>query len=299
MQGIAILLFLGLATLLVLVSRRKSNSSVPPTFSVPYLPSFLAGIVALSDMAQVAIDNGLGTWEGAKMLVADAWALQANAPYVASQVLLYLVQAPSTCIEGVQREVDRSPSTTSQSCITETLRLGTSVFSIRDVEQPLVLSSRERGQVVVPPNSRIICATRASHLDESQWGSSALEWDGRRFYDEELSETDRDSTGERDSEPKSSLSRRVWGFGGGISRCEGNMLATLELKAIVSIILSKLELKLVGPTSADPEHYESVKFKGAKDGFRPKRRPGRVGLGVLQFDKDVKVRVRRRTLSRS
>ena len=96
-----------------------------------------------------------------------------------------------------------------QSCNTETLRIGTSVFSIRDVEQPLPLKTRNKAEVVIPPKSRVICATRASHLDQATWGDEAHKWDGRRFFDEDADE---------ESEKKSTRAREVWGFGGGISR---------------------------------------------------------------------------------
>lgn len=92
----------------------------------------------------------------------------------------------------------------------------------------------------------------------------------------------------------------------------------MELKSFASIILSKFELTLLGPSSEGAEHYEPVKFIGTKDGIRPKRKTGRgsllsssttflfssrvtdtifsltVGLGVLQFDHDVRVKIRRR-----
>ncbi|GAA5961005.1 hypothetical protein JCM3765_006500 [Sporobolomyces pararoseus] len=270
-------------------------------------PGLETGVV--KDMAQNALDQNLGTREAGKLLVADAWALQANAPYVPSQLLLCLLQGPETLLKGVVSEIDRSISLACesassphsmhhlsqhlpllQSCITETLRTGTSVFSIRDVEQPLPLRARNQAEVVIPPKSRVICATRASHLDQVTWGEEAHKWDGRRFFDGDVEKV----ASLEESEKKSTRAREVWGFGGGISRCEGNQLATFELKSFISILLATFEFEIVAHSSSTLEDYETLSLAGTRDGLRPKRRPGRVGLGVFQLDKDMKVRIRRR-----
>jgi len=69
---------------------------------------------------------------------------------------------------------------------------------------------------VIPPNSRLICGTRVSHLDSSTWGEDANVWDGRRFFDEVTEKTAKEEGGTELE--KSKRARRVWGFGGGISR---------------------------------------------------------------------------------
>ncbi|GAA5828459.1 hypothetical protein JCM11251_006259 [Rhodosporidiobolus azoricus] len=278
------------------------------------------------DMAQVALDNNLGEYEAGKLLVADFWALQANAPFLAIQLLIYLIQAPSSLRFDIQNEIDNSVSLASersdseafsfahlaqtlpllQSCIVETLRLGTSTFSIRDVEQPLHLCSTvthsktgeiKQENVVIPPKSRLICATRVHHLDEKAWGKDAKEWDGRRFFDEQLEGKDVGDEGERGV--KSKRAREVYGFGGGVSRCEGQHFAAAELKAFFTLLFSTFELEAVSPFEQPDakEKFDRVKLLGVVErGFMPKKIPNRIGMGAFQFRRDceIELRLRRR-----
>lgn len=181
-------------------------------------------------------------------LPSDFWALQANAPYIGVQLLVFLLQAPESLRDDLLAEIDASlalagalsdgnepltfPHLASTlpllgSAITETLRLGTSTFSIRNVEQPFVLpttAGEKHDAVVIPANTRLICATRLHHLSEDVWGgngTAASAWDGRRFAD----------GGEAKGEERGWRSRRarhVYGFGGGISRVRPLYLSRLE-----------------------------------------------------------------------
>ncbi|GAA5967488.1 hypothetical protein JCM11641_000564 [Rhodosporidiobolus odoratus] len=272
------------------------------------------------DMAQVALDNNLGSYEAGKMLVADFWALQANAPFIAIQTLIYLLQSPPSFRAAVQAESNASLSLAAAStepepltffhlaqtlplvgsAIVETLRLGTSTFSIRVVEQPLVLSSsrngakekEERSEVVIPARTRLICATRCHHLDHAHWDGNAAEWDGRRFVNEEGG----GENGE-DASWRSKRAREVYGFGGGISRCEGQHFATAELKAFTALLLSSFDVDLVSLRNEPDvaERYDRVKLSGVSElGFMPKRLPNRVGMGAFQLRRDSGMQVRLR-----
>lgn len=132
--------------------------------------------------------------------------------------------------DDVTTKLDMATLSTSlplvSSCLHETLRLATSSFSIRIVEEDYFLpigepeadvedDSDEKAAVaasasasgyVIPAGARIICATRVPHVDEQRWGPDAWSFDGRRFEDREGEGTER-----------SKRAREVRGFGGGIS----------------------------------------------------------------------------------
>ncbi|BGP38715.1 hypothetical protein JCM10449v2_002650 [Rhodotorula kratochvilovae] len=274
------------------------------------------------DMAEVVLNNSLGAKEAGKMIIADFWALQANAPYIGVQLLVFLLQAPPSLRADLLSEIDSSLTVAAESpdaepltfphlastlpllgsCITETLRLGTATFSIRIVEQPFVLptsAGETNSHIVIPANTRLICATRVHHLSDEVWDGNAGEWDGRRFYDDEASEGAAD---EEEPSWKSKRARDVHGFGGGISRCEGQHFATAELKAFNSLFFSTFDLELISPKGKPTfgELYEPVKLAGVEEnGFRPRRIPERVGMGAYQFidaaNADLELKVRRRT----
>lgn len=247
--------------------------------------------------------------------MADFWALQANAPYIATQLLNYVLQAPSSLRSALQAEADASLNIAADSseaepltfphlattlpllgsCISETMRLGTSTFSIRDVEQPFVLpgkadKGKDAGDLVIPAKTRLLCITRVDHLDDDRYDGNAAEWDGRRFMDREGEEVG----GNGEDEWRSKRAREVYGFGGGISRCtssppplplssltepiidtgEGQHFATAEMKAFASLLLSRFDVEIVSPL-ADPDFddkYDRIKLTGVPaGGFMPKR----------------------------
>ncbi|GAA6055170.1 hypothetical protein JCM3770_002217 [Rhodotorula araucariae] len=290
------------------VAGKKGQDVLASTFEA-WIRSGFDGLDegVVRDMAEVALDNNLGAKEAGKMIVADFWALQANAPYIGVQLLVFLLQAPSSLRTDLLSEIDSSlaiatesaiaePLTFSHlastlpllgSCITETLRVGTSTFSIRIVEQPFVLptsAGESHSHIVVPANSRLICATRLHHLNDEVWDGNARQWDGRRFFDDEQGS---EHGGEDDQcGSRSKRARDVYGFGGGISRCEGQHFATAELKAFNSLFFSAFDLELVSPKGKPnfAELYEPVQLAGVEeDGFRPRRIPERVGMGAYQF----------------
>ena len=224
-----------------------------PSFLFPYIPSIAKGINGrerifkilaawvedgmpgldegvIRDMAQIGLTQRHSSREIASLLSSDLWALQANTPYIAAALLLYTIQSP--LLPTVRKEINNIPTKgdsmtpdldmkalasleTVASCVQETLRLNTSSFSIRIVEESFVLNTSishdEKGALTqcfsIPRGSRIICATRAAHLSDAIWGKDPSIWDGEQFMgraDEE--------TGE-----KSKKAREMRGFGGGIS----------------------------------------------------------------------------------
>jgi cytochrome P450 len=192
------------------------------------MPGLDEGVIF--DMAQIGLTEGHSSREIASFLTADLWALQANTPNAASALLLYIIQ--STLLPAVREEINRIPtkndSTTPDldmkalasmemvsSCVQETLRLNTSSFSIRVVEESFILpTSVTRDMNGAPPpgyliqgGSRIICATRAAHISDAIWGNDPSIWDGTRFLERE----------EDEAGMKSKKVREMRGFGGGIS----------------------------------------------------------------------------------
>lgn len=163
----------------------------------------------------------------------------ANAPSVAVWALLYILQSPTVLVDvlaeidarGEEAPLDIANLSTDlpllSSCLTETLRLATSSFSIRVVQADFFLplgatdgedkkaEAVEAAGCVIPAGSKIVCATRVSHLDEESWGSDAAAWDGKRFFDRPGEGTER-----------SKRVREVRGFGGGISIVRSSFLSS-------------------------------------------------------------------------
>jgi cytochrome P450 len=191
------------------------------------MPGLDEGVIF--DMAQIGLTEGHSSREIASFLNADLWALQANTPSAACALLLYIIQ--STLLPAVREEINRIPTKIDSptpdldmkalasmemlsSCVQETLRLNTSSYSIRVVEESFILpTSVIRDQngaphpgYLIQGGSRIICATRAAHVSGAIWGTNPSIWDGTRFL-------------ERGDEPgmKSKKAREMRGFGGGVS----------------------------------------------------------------------------------
>jgi cytochrome P450 len=192
------------------------------------MPGLDEGVIL--DMAQIGLTKGHSSREIASFLNADLWALQANTPNAAGALLLYIIQ--STLLPVVREEINHIPTKIDSSmpdldtkalasmemvssCVQETLRLNTSSYSIRVVEESFILrTSVIRDVNDAPPpgyliqrGSRIVCATRAAHISDAIWGSNPSIWDGTRFLEREDDE----------ARMKSKKAREMRGFGGGIS----------------------------------------------------------------------------------
>ncbi|SCV72527.1 BQ2448_4064 [Microbotryum intermedium] len=236
-------------------------------------------------------------------------ALQANGPFAAVWIVLYIIQSPlypkilqeieSFSLSGRSpTQADLAPSTALpilSSAIYETLRLGSSTSSLRDVEKTFLLCADRddeltkekegifhpnRGGQWIPQGSRVAAVMRAVHLDEDVWKDAKL-WDGERFIDREGEEPG----------TRSKRTREVRAFGGGVSICEGRHLAYSELKAMVAETLSRFEISVSSDQSSS---MRTLRFIDGSTGVAPQLARGRPGMGIFQFDGDVKVRVKRR-----
>lgn len=281
------------------------------------------------DMAQVALDNNLGDYEAGKMLVADFWASMANAPFIAVRLLITLLQAPKDLRDDLQREIDAAMAPVLSegghdeipemsfaylaeslpllgSCITETLRLETSALSIRVVEKDIVLTSDKyaptQSTVIVPANSRLVNVTRMHHLNDAEWEGNASEWDGRRFFDGSSSAETDSVEGSENPNRRSRRAREVYGFGGGISRCEGQYIATAELKVLVAVLLYTFDAQVhLHTESPEAEKlFRPIVFANSTcRGSRPKPLDGRVGMGAYQLPTATRIDMRLRQRSGS
>ncbi|KAJ8519223.1 hypothetical protein ONZ45_g3801 [Pleurotus djamor] len=253
------------------------------------MPGLDEGVVR--EMAEMGLAEGYSSYETAKLLMGDLWALQANAPFAATALVLYVLQ--STLLPRVIQEFDAIPTNDvnmkalasmplAASCVQETVRLNTSSFSIRLVQKDFVLSLSEDdpGFLIPCDGTRVVCITRTAHLTEQIWGESPDSWVGDRF----LAQNGEDTISAK-------RSREMNGFGGGISACEGRHLATAELKTILFLLLSHLEVTPLQHV-ADPKIPVKANASGIWKGLQPSRDPTRPGLGAFQFGtSDVRVKI--------
>lgn len=204
-------------------------------------------------MVDVGAAQGVSPRETATWLLGTYWAMQANAPFAATHVMLHVLQAPPATRAAVQAELtaylndesiaepfsfntlsssDVLPLLTS--AILETLRLESSTFSIRNVEAqegyPVYDSLRRQGKqdsqpAIVPRGGRIVCATRLSQLNGAEWIDDDDKDDDDDKEDDESAlavssgqvwDAER-FLGERGSQ----RTRKLRAFGGGISIVSG------------------------------------------------------------------------------
>ncbi|KAL4258944.1 Cytochrome P450 superfamily protein [Pleurotus pulmonarius] len=280
---------------------REAMFSVLAQWVEDGLPGLDEGVI--HDMAQIGLAEGYTSREVATLLSGDLWALQANAPYVASALLLYILQ--SGILDQVREEIDALPRQNEgtsdpvvtlktlasmplvASCVQETVRMNTSSFSIRVVEKDFVLSASGEGGIFIPAGMRVVCITRVGHLMDELWGANPESWIGDRFLPEKQGDA-----------LSSKRSREMNGFGGGISICEGRHLATAELKSILTIMLSNLDITPLKHV-ADPKiPIQAASAGNLWKGLQPSRDLTRPGLGAFQFGaSDVSARVTKRKTS--
>ncbi|KAL8279942.1 hypothetical protein RQP46_007792 [Phenoliferia psychrophenolica] len=216
------------------------------------MPGVEDGVI--KDMADTSARAGWSTYEIAQIIVGDCWAIQANAPFAAVWTLLFTLQSPllsdvRTEIEALKDDVtsklDMATLSTSlplvSSCLHETLRLATSSFSIRIVEEDYFLPvgaplspdsdldakatepTASTTGYVIPAGSQVICTTR----------------------------------------------------------CEGRHLATAELKAFVVETLAAFEFEFLHPVLADGTAPEgrtpgtTLKISGGRNAIKPSMAEGR------------------------
>lgn len=195
------------------------------------------------------------------------------------------------------------------SAIQETLRVCTSVFSVRSVEQDVLLSAptlegkAKEGEttpttvrsVALGKGARVLTANRATCLDGRLWGPDVDVWRADRFLSP--------STGRLDP----TLTRQLLHFGGGPTRCAGRHFAILELTSLVAVWLRRFtvvpsDMAVVDDAgrvkrSAEVVQARIVEAGQERKGTSPGFRKANIGLGVvLQPDGDLQVTLRRRRL---
>ncbi|KAK9894002.1 cytochrome P450 [Cystobasidium minutum MCA 4210] len=258
-------------------------------------------------MATEGIRLGFSDYDNGSGILGDFWALLANNPFAVSWIVIYLIQADKQIYRDVMAEIDsvdlsNTPPAQADlplltSVIFETLRLKSSSFSIRSAPPTnasvahLRADEDDQNGIFIQPGEKLTCITRVGHLDPEVWGGSARQWDGRRFYD------DPETRYDPDTPKKSKRIPEVRAFGGGVSICEGRNLAQAELKAFLVHVLQSFEFSLTPATIEQTQNVKNLDTLVSTEGVQmmaPKAAPGRPGLGVLQLDGAMYVRMSKR-----
>lgn len=217
---------------------REAMLSVLARWVEDGLPGLNEGVIR--DMAHIGLAEGYTSMEVATVLSGNFWALHANAPYIASALLLYIVQ--SEILDQVREEIDGLPQQSGDtanpvvtlkalasmpvvaSCVQETVRTNTSSFSMRVAEEDFVLSESASGSggVFIHAGMRVVCATRVAHLTDGLWGDYPESWIGDRFAAKQQGDA-----------LSAKMAREMHGFGGGISTVSGVRLGILLGHSIV------------------------------------------------------------------
>ncbi|KAH9814570.1 cytochrome P450 [Melampsora americana] len=218
--------------------------------------------------------------------------LQANAADGAGWSVLHLIQSPKTLnlireemkMKLNETQISRWNSTSlspiniplSNSIIDETLRLTTSVFSMRIVEsddQTVKLTKDFK----VRNGTRLITVNRASSLDINIWGPK----DPKIWIPNRLNQFNRKS---------------LLHFGSGQTKCAGMRFAQIELVSILLGFLNRFDCQLLRK-----DGY-SILMDDLNDqiiGYSPGFLPPTVGLGVVMKPREeVWVNLRLRNLNK-
>ncbi|KAL6307722.1 cytochrome P450 [Sparassis latifolia] len=244
----------------------------------------------LAPIVRLAMDiRREGEWDtrtSATALAAILWALEGNAPLAAYWLVALLLQE-SEGLGPLISEVDEaraswlsahpqtkldastfydfladSPLPLLNSTIQETLRVTSSVFSIRRVVAPV-----EIGGYQFNPGEEIICATRSVHMDEQVHPEPQL-LKKERYVGTVHAKKDGQNV------PNHSMP-----FGGGVSMCEGRHFALGELKTFIALLLTYATIERDPSSSSKPDLMWE-----------------RMGVGIMPPRGDIKVIVGKRKL---
>jgi cholesterol 7alpha-monooxygenase len=206
----------------------KQEDKSHPLLSSDYL---------ISEVIELAREAHHTRRDIACMILADAWALLANAPRAVIWTVIKLIEHPdamarvrSEIVIGLRETSDgqigsllQSPSILNSetfgftnSAIQETLRISSSSYSIRrvanDATIPFPVGSPG---TLVKKNDMVVCIGTMNHSDPTIY-SNPSEWVAERFTAEfKKGKADR---GERDA------ANGFLPFGGGVSICEGALV---------------------------------------------------------------------------
>ncbi|KAK0443199.1 cytochrome P450 [Armillaria borealis] len=213
----------------------------------------------------------------------ELWALEANAIMVAFWVIvLSLQQHPDGLgLAPLVAEIDKVRPANPEnndwiisasmpllvSTIKETLRMTTSTFSIRRVTKDTVLAGYE-----LKEDTRVVCVTRAVHLDEE------IHEDAHRFIPDRYLKID---AGQRLFKDGKEIKDHSMPFGGGVSICEGRHFALTELKIFLTLLLTHTKIEI------DSEKGPQPAVELCTD---------RMGVGAMPPRGDLNVVIRPRTV---
>ncbi|KAK0489942.1 cytochrome P450 [Armillaria luteobubalina] len=201
-----------------------------------------------------AEEAGWNRKDVAASLGTELWALEANAIMVAFWVIaLSLQQHPAGLgLAPLVAEIDKVRPANPEnndwiisasmpllvSTIKETLRMTTSTFSIRRVTKDTVFAGYE-----LKEDTRVICVTRAVHLDEE------IHEDAHRFIPDRYLKID---AGKRLFKDGKEIKDHSMPFGGGVSICEGRHFALTELKIFLTLLLTHTKIEIDSEKGPQP-----------------------------------------------
>ncbi|KAK0481453.1 cytochrome P450 [Armillaria novae-zelandiae] len=184
----------------------------------------------------------------------ELWALEANAIMVAFWVIaLSLQQHPqglglAPLIDEIDKARPANPENNDWiisasmplliSTIKEALRVSTSAFSIRRVAKDTMFAGYE-----LKKNSEVVCVTRAVHMDEE------IHEDAHRFIPDRYLKID---AGQRLFKNGKEIRDHTMPFGGGVSMCEGRHFAILELKIMLTLLLTHATVEIDSEMGPQP-----------------------------------------------
>jgi hypothetical protein len=164
------------------------------------------------------------------------------------------------------------------SVYTETLRMYVAVNVTREVHADFVIDGHllKKGNTIMAPSW-------LGHRDPDAWNNLNQDHPPvTEFYAERFLHED----GDKVICSTAGLSGKYFPYGGGAHICPGRIFAKQEILAAVAMVLLSFEFEFVGwvnPFSKDKEE----RFPRTKKGY--------VGNGVMAADRDMKVRVRRKS----
>ncbi|ORY31866.1 cytochrome P450 [Naematelia encephala] len=235
---------------------------------------------------EIAKDEGWSKRDWATVLLAETWALEANAPFAGLWTVIEVLRRPQV-LASLRAEVSSTISKLDPPEIStlmhlsqpelitllpllnlalqETLRVHSSSFSIRVAEYDTTFPAAvcEGRELSVKKGEEIICVTRPGNIDTTgAWGTDAEIWDTERWI------------GDDADDEKGKARGPMFPFGGGSSMCEGRHFASAEILSFLAIFIATIDVQVVRDT--------------IKADFT------RIGLGVMQPKGELRVKMRRR-----
>ena len=239
--------------------------------------------------------------------VAVVWAAVANTMPTAFWTLYFVLRS-----EGVLPQLRREMAEAAQqvdpdkdlcgylaqmpfldSCMDEALRISTGSMGLRMVMRNSVLKTESGQEFQLRAGAKLMMCPSQLHCAEAVYPNPEV-YQPDRFLKKKLTDTggepkegqpvkyDRGPEFHLRGKP---LRQFLVPFGGGVSRCPGNLFARNDVKVMVAVILGTCDMRLVG-ASEGPTGVSASDFPGFK--------PGRAGLGIYPPAKNVAFEIRQR-----